>query len=322
MNTKKECRIRHLPISFFSIILGLAGFTIAFQKAEKILGFPLHFSSVALYTTLTLFAILTIAYAVKLIFFRKEVRAEFAHPVKLSFFPTFSISLLLLSIAVMPISILASKYLWTLGALFHLFFTFKIISIWIHHTHFEIKHMNPAWFIPAVGNMLVPVAGVTHINNEVSWFFMSIGLFFWIILLVIFFNRIIFHNPLPVKLLPTLFILIAPPAVGFISLVKLTGEITNISKVFYYFGLFLTLLLLSQINTFRKIKFFLSWWAYSFPIAAITIASTLMYHETHTILFKYIASALFAILFALIAFLFTRTLIAVTKREICVEEED
>ena len=170
--------------------------------------------------------------------------------------------------------------------------------------------------------MLVPVAGVAHASNEVSWFFMSIGLFFWIILLVIFFNRIIFHNPLPAKLLPTLFILIAPPAVGFISLVKLTGEITDISKVFYYFGLFLTLLLASQINTFKKIRFFLSWWAYSFPIAAITIASVLMYHETHTILFKYIAGTLFAILFALIAFLLTRTLIAVSKREICIEEED
>jgi tellurite resistance protein len=118
--------------------------------------------------------------------------------------------------------------------------------------------MNPAWFIPAVGNILVPIVGIIHAPAEISWFFYSIGFFFWIILLIIFFNRIIFHSPLPEKLLPTLFILIAPPAVGFVSLVKLTGEVGDFSKILYYFGLFLTLLLMFQFNIFKKIKFYLS----------------------------------------------------------------
>ena len=146
------------------------------------------------------------------------------------------------------------------------------------------------------------------------------GLIFWIILLIIFFNRIIFHSPLPEKLLPTLFILIAPPAVGFISFVKLTGEISAFSKILYYFGLFLVFLLFAQIKIFKKIKFYLSWWAYSFPIAAITIASILMFHEAGISSFKYIALVFFGILNLIIILLIIKTSIAILKKEICVEE--
>ena len=253
--------------------------------------------------------------------FAKAVKKEFQHPIKLSFFPTFSISLLLLSIAFVSSHSEVSKFLWLTGTIIHFFFTLKVVSIWIHKTEFDIKHMNPAWFIPAVGNILVPVAGVSHVSLEISWFFYSVGLLFWVVLLVIFFNRIIFHSPLPEKLLPTFFILIAPPAVGFISYVKLTGDVDAFAKVLYYFGLFLMFLMLSQINTFKKIRFYLSWWAYSFPIAAITIASILMFHETHLETFKMFAYIFFGMLHFLIIMLLIKTGISVSKREICIEEE-
>jgi len=318
---EKKCRIKHFPVSFFSMILGMAGFTIAFQKSEQILKFPIHLSRFSLLITLTLFIVLSILYLIKIVRFRDDVKEEFNHPVKLSFFPTFSISLLLLSIAFLSVNMVFSRYLWIFGAIIHFIFTIKILSIWIQHTKFDIKHMNPAWFIPAVGNILVPIAGVSHFSQPVSWFFYSIGLFFWVILLVIFFNRIIFHTPLSEKLLPTLFILIAPPAVGFISYVKLTGEVNEFAKILYYFGLFLFCLLLAQIKMFKKIKYYLSWWAYSFPIAAITIASILMFHETGIDVFKYLSLLLFGMLNLIIVILLVKTGVAISKKEICIEEE-
>ncbi|MEA2065322.1 MAG: SLAC1 anion channel family protein [Patescibacteria group bacterium] len=318
---KKECRIKYFPVSFFSIILGMTGFTIAFQKAEQILQMPIQLSWYILMITILFFIIISVIYLTKIIKFKDDVKNEFNHPIKLSFFPTFSISFLLLSVAFLSINIIISKYLWLTGATIHFIFTIKIISIWIQHSKFKIKHMNPSWFIPAVGNILVPVAGVSHFPSEISWFFFSIGLFFWIALFIIFFNRIIFHNPLPDKLLPTLFILIAPPAVGFISIVKLTGEISEFSKILYYFGLFIVFLLFAQINLFRKIKFYFSWWAYSFPIAAITIATILMFHETNIGLFKYLSWILFFMLNIIIILLLIKTTIAISKREICIEEE-
>ncbi|MEE9431010.1 MAG: SLAC1 anion channel family protein [Melioribacteraceae bacterium] len=316
----KQLRILHFPISFFSIILGLTGATLAFQKAEQVLKIPVSLSSIFLIVTVIIFSAITIIYAIKYFTFRDEVIEEFNNPIKLSFFPTFSISFVMLSIATLGINESLSKYLWVVGTVLHFIFTLKIISIWIHHTHFEIKHMNPAWFIPAVGNILVPIAGVKHFSPEISWFFFSIGLFFWIILLIIFFNRIIFHHPLPEKLVPTLFILIAPPAVGFIAYVKLVGEVDAFARILFYFALFLTFLLFFQVKSFAQIKFYFSWWAYSFPISAITIATILMYHQTEVIAFKYLAFVFLAILSTVVLFLILRTAKAIKMKEICVEE--
>lgn len=322
-STKKQnFRLKYLPISFFSIILGLAGFSIGFQKIEEIFLLNSNFSLVFLIITSLIFILISVLYLLKSILYFSEIKKEFNHPIKLNFFPTISISFLLLSIAYLHFNENISKILWIIGAVLHLIFTIKILSIWIHHTKFEIKHMNPAWFIPTVGNIIVPIAGVVHFSKEISWFYFSIGFFLWLGLFIIFLNRIIFHTPLHEKMLPTLFILIAPPAIGFISLVRLIGEINEFSKVLYYFGLFLTILLLFQIKVFSNIKFYLSWWAYSFPIAAITIATTLMFEQTRFIFFKYLSAVLFFFLLVLIIILLAKTIQAILNKEICIVEEE
>ena len=317
-----KLRLKHFPISYFSMTLGLAGFTIAFQSAEQILHLPGHLSYfIQLFSTAVFFILLT-TYIIKLIFHPDAVITEFQHPIKLVFFPTISISFLLLSAAFLGQNMILSKYLWIIGTTLHFLFVLKVVSTWMHDSKFEVKHMNPAWFIPAVGNMVVPLAGIQHFSAEVSWFFFSVGFLFWVILLIIFFNRIFFHHPIPQKLLPTLFILIAPPVIGFMSYTKLTGEINEFGKVLYYIGLFFTILLLTQIKMFSKIKFYLSWWAYSFPMAAVTIASILMYHHTELVGFKYISYFFLVILIALIALLLVRTAFAIFRKEVCIEEKD
>ncbi len=317
----KNLRIKNFPVSFFSIIMGLAGFTISLQKGVEIINLNKIFGNVFLFLTFLIFIILGFFYILKIIKYPREIKKEFYHPIKINFFPTISIGLLLLSIAFLSVNILASKYLWIIGTSMHLFFSLKIISIWIQDKKFKIEHMNPSWFIPAVGNMLIPISGVLHAGLGLSWFFFSVGLFFWIILLIIFFNRIFFHEPLTEKLLPTLFILIAPPAVGFISYFKLTGTIDNFSIVLFNFALFLTLLLFFQFKMFKKIKYYLSWWAYSFPLASISIAATLMYHQSGFIFYKYLYICLLIILSILIILLSYKTILNIIRKNICIEED-
>lgn len=270
--------------------------------------------------SVVVFLLVSFVYIGKVLWHREAVRREFSHPIRINFFPTISINLLLFSIASLPLSATASFYLWIAGAVLHLLFTITIVTAWIQSTHFEITHMNPSWFIPAVGNIIVPLAGVVHAPEDISWFFYSIGLLFWLVLLVIFFNRIIFHSPLPEKLLPTLFILIAPPAVGFIATVELLGEMTPLAKVLYFFACFLILLLLFQLSMFHSIQYYLSWWAYTFPLAAFTIASLLMFSETGGSVYLLISTATFVALSALIVLLALKTIVAITRKEICIEE--
>jgi tellurite resistance protein len=314
-------RLALFPISWFAIVMGLSGLTIAWEKGEAILKPGFAVSPYLLLLTATLFVLLLGIYGLKSMRYRAAVAKELHHPIKLSFFPTISISMILLSIATLHTAHSLSLVLWMVGTALHLLFTLYVLNAWINHEHFQIQHMNPAWFIPIVGNILVPIAGVAHGYTEISWFFYSIGLVFWVVLMTIIFYRVIFHPPLPGKLMPTFFILIAPPAVGFISYMKLTGELDSLARILYYFGLFLTLFLFTQVQRFARLKFFLSWWAYSFPLAAITISTMLMSQHVEGSFFKVISLALLAILSTVILLLIWRTAQAVRQREICIEED-
>lgn len=317
--TESSPRLKSFPISWFAMIMGLTGFAMAWNRAEVVFDTGICVSSVLLGLAGTLFVVLTLAFAAKIVKYPQEVLGEIRHPVKLAFVPTFSISLLLLSAATLHSAPALSFWLWSGGAALHLGLTLYVLSSWIHHTKYEIAHLNPAWFIPVVGNILVPVAGVHHASLEISWFFFSLGLFFWPVLTAIIFYRLIFHGSLPERFMPTLFVFIAPPAVGFISWFNLTGGVDAFARVLYFTGLFFTLLLLVQFNYFRRLKFFLSWWAYSFPVAAITIATLIMAQETGLALYTWLSGGLLTLLTLLIALLLGRTLLAVIRREICVE---
>ena len=312
-------RLKNLPVSWFATVMGLSGFAIAWMRAEQIFALDLAISPWLTAIAGLMFVGLSLLYLSKFLKYRSDVLAEIRHPVKLAFVPTFSIGLLLLSIAVLPMAETLSFWLWSVGTVLHLVITLFVLSSWIQHSKYEIAHLNPAWFIPVVGNVLVPIAGLHHAPADISWFFFSLGVFFWPVLTAILFYRLIFHPSLPERLIPTLFIFIAPPAVGFISWYHLVGEIDAFAKVLYFVGLFFTLLLLVQAAYFTRLKFFLSWWAYSFPIAAITIATLLMYKATGDALYSGLGLVLLTILTALMSLLMIRTGLAVWRREICVE---
>jgi tellurite resistance protein len=316
--TTDEARLKFLPISFFAMVMGLTGLSIAWQKAEITYDLQLRMSGAWLALAAISFLILLALYLYKLFRHLDAVRKELAHPVQLNFFPTLSISLILLGTATLHQWPAIAGTLWLIGTTLHLLFTLYVMSVWIHHEHFEIHHINPAWFIPVVGNALVPIAGVPLGFMELSWFFFSIGMLFWLVLLAIIMYRVLFHQPLPSRLMPTFFILIAPPAVGFLSYVQLTGTIDAFARFLYYSGLFLTLLLATQVTRFARIEFYLSWWAYSFPLAAITIASLVMYERTGLVTFAAIGWALLSFVTLVVVYLLYRTALAVSGRKICV----
>lgn len=313
-------KLRHFPVSFYSMIMGLLGLLVATEKAVEIFDLSMLVPRLLLYGVGAIFCLITVVLLFKLLFYKKEFLEEFAHPVKISFFPTFSISLLLFSIALLPIAQSVAFFVWVIGAAVHLAFTFVIISQWMKKSHYKIEHLNPAWFIPVVGNLLIPIAGVAFVSPEPLWFFFSIGIVFWSVLMTVVMYRIFYHESLPAKLLPTLFILIAPPAVACISYSKLVGQVDNFSRILYYFALFMAVLLLLNLRMFMNKQFYLSKWAYTFPLAALSIASALMFNKTGLFPLLYIHVAFLALTAVIVTVLLYKTIIAIARHEICVKD--
>ncbi len=312
-------RIRFFPITLFAVVMGLAGLAVAYEKAYHVLGLPHAPFLLLLGLSTLLFINNLIVYAVKFAHFPKEVQKEFFHPVRMNFFPAASIALLLLSIGYYSFLPFVAIPLWFIGAAVHLGFTLYIISYWIKN-NFELTHSNPAWFIPIVGNVIVPIVGVDILGSEAMVFFLAVGLFFWLVLFTVMFYRIIFHHQLAQKFLPTLFILIAPPAVGFVAYLRITANYDLIALILLDIGLFFTLLLFFMGRSFTKLKFFISWWAFTFPLDAITIAATVAYQVTGYGFYRVTAYGLLAVTTAVIGIVAYQTFIHVQKREICIEE--
>ena len=313
-------KLQHFPITTYSIVMGLAGLTIVLGKFYHMQWLPRIFYDILLFFTSILFLGITVIYGFKAIRHFDQVQTDFRHRIRINFFSAISISFILLSIAFMTFWPFLSIVFWWTGVILHTLLMLHTISFWIQN-NFEIQFMNPAWFIPVVGNILVPVAGIEYMPKAFSFFYFSVGFFFWIILFAIFLNRAIFHHQLPQKFIPTLFILIAPPAVGFIAYIRITQSWDSFAVFMLFMAYFFVLLLLFLYKSFRKLQFFISWWAFTFPLMAITIASVVAFQVSGQAVYKYSAYILFVLAVFTVSFVAWKTIGKIRLGEICVNED-
>lgn len=325
MDTTQKCekvpvgRLQFFPIMMFAIVMGFSGLTIALQKIEHIIeGLGTLAYLLAMIDSLVFLTVL-FSYTLKIIIYFDEVKKEFAHPVRINFFAASAISFLLIGIVYQEINTTIAFYSFIIGAVMQTFFTFYTISFWINK-NMQIEHSNPAWFIPIVGNVLVPVAGADFVDVNLLMYYFSVGIFFWIILTSVLINRIIFHHQLAVKFVPTLFIFIAPPAVSLIAYIKMFGTFDIFASILYNMSIFFSFLLLFMIKNFVKLKFFISWWAFTFPLAAMSIASIVAYMKTSITLYSYFAIFFLVSTIIVVFIVALKTIQHMLKKEICVEE--
>ncbi|MGY0219914.1 SLAC1 anion channel family protein [Endozoicomonadaceae bacterium StTr2] len=319
MTQADDNRLEHFPVSFFAIVMGLSGLTLAWRSAASIGSLPeASWLLPAGLASLVMIAVLLV-YANKARLYPAAIMRELNHPIRLNFFPAISISLILLGTIWQLLDPIA-YVLWIAGAGLQLGFTLYVINCWMHRDTLLPVHANPGWFIPVVGNIIVPIAGVPFGHIELSWFFFSLGMLFWLPLLTIILYRLFFHEPLPQKLMPTWFILLAPPSIGFISYTSLIGDIDGFAKVLIYSAVFLGLLLLSNGIRFVRLPFFISSWAFSFPQAAFTIACFKYAVMAELPQFYWLATLLLGLLTIVILWLTWQTLRAIARGQICKPE--
>lgn len=315
-----QSRIAHYPVTFFAIGMGMMGLTLALRSAEHAFARDNTVSTAVLLLSVAMLVGVAIGYGVKAARHPAEVRAEWNHPVRIAFFPAISISLLLLAAALFDLMPGVAHVVWLVGAALQGGLALAVIGAWIGHRAFQPGQLSPAWFIPAVGNVIVPLAGARLGYTEISWLFFSGGLIFWLVLLTLVINRLMFHDPLPGKMVPTLMILIAPPAVAFTAWLRLSGEVGPFGHFLLSVAYVFALIVATQLPKFRTMPFALSWWALSFPLAALTIASLGYAEVAGSAAHHLIGAGLLVLLLAVVTGLILRTALAIRAGGICLPE--
>ncbi len=312
-----EASLAHLPVTIFASVMGLAGTSLAWRRAGEAFGAPIAIAQALGWIAVTVFALAVLGYAAKTVRFPAATRGEWRHPIRIAFVPTISISLLLLSAVVLPDRPALSAGLWWVGAAAQLAFTLDVIRVWMADPRFALAHVHPGWFIPVVGNLVVPLAGVAHAPADISWFFFAIGLVYWLPMLALVLSRLMVGDALPDRLSPTVAILIAPPAVAALAWVRLGGDWSDApARVLLGVTVFQVLLLAAQAPRLVRLPFALSAWAGSFPLAAASSALLAAHASRGVLGFAWLGAATLAATSTLVTILTARTALALIRGEL------
>ena len=312
-------QVEALPVGMFAAVMGLTGLSVAWTLAQARYGAPGWIGQVVGLTACVAFVVIAAGYAVKIAVAREAVRAEFRHPVAGTLFGTPLISLLLLPIPVAHWNLVLARGLWVLGAVAMSLFAWLIVTRWLSDRQ-QAAHATPAWIVPVVGLLDVPLAlpslGMPPMHG-VMMFGLSVGLFFALPLFTLILSRLLFETPLPVALQPSLLILVAPFAVGFSAYVATTGVIDIFAEALYGISLFLLAVLLPKLARLgRACPFRVSWWGVSFPLAAAAVAALRVAASAPGTLADGVALALLCLATLIILWLLARTLYGVVRGEL------
>ncbi len=314
MNIKK--RIAGMSVAWFSFNLATSAIILSSFALGTAIKSPLLFeiAKILAYINTSIFVVISIAFIIKILILGKKFFAVFKDPGRGPFMTIISIAIMLLSLdwlVVLRSPPIALAFFVT-GTALHFIMTIAILYYFIMYEGIEVHAMNPGWYMPPVGLILVPYIGSMlpyHISHAFMGIFLGSGAIMWLALFTIWLYRSFFHQPPPGRQVVTMWINLAPPAILPISYAALLGimpkqyhaMLTALSKVnntlpkllvmvsdflFYTFwgldGLIFVLVLMVTLAYWRRkaLAFAESWWAFVFPTAAYTISTIqLMAHH-------------------------------------------
>jgi tellurite resistance protein len=312
-------RLGYLPVAFFGSVMGLAGLSSAWRIAHRIYDTPLWIAQIIGTFAVLAFLLIGVGYMVKWITGPQAVMAEFTHPIAGNLFGTFFISLLLIPIQIADFNLFIARIVWILGAGGMILFAWVIISRWLSQRQ-KTVHATPAWIVPVVGLIDVPLAApsiqLSHIDG-ILLMSLAVGLFFAIPLFTLILSRLMFEEPISTALQPSLMILLAPFAVGFSAYVTVAGRVDAVAGALYMLTLFLLAVLVGRLRHLaRSCPFRLSWWSVSFPLAGSAVCALRYAEQSPGFITNTIGIFLLATVTALLLIMALRTIWGVLHGEL------
>jgi tellurite resistance protein len=318
-STARPSPFLNVPIGLFAPAIGLAALSLAWRLAHVRFGVPAGASSAVAGAAVLAFLSMCGAYAAKAWTAPDAIREEFESPVLGSLFAIIPISLLLFPVILAPVFPAVALVSWTIGAISMAAFAWLIVDRWMESRQ-HVAHATPAWIVPIVGVLDVPLAmpslGLESLHG-VMVAGLAIGMFFAVPLFTLIFSRLLFEERLPEALQPSLLILVGPFAVGTSAYVATTGHIDLFAQALYGVSLFLLAVLLGRLRYLgRCCPFRLTWWAVGFPLASAASAALRVAIEYPGVLNDCVAALLLLLSTVVIAWLGGRTLIGIARGEL------
>jgi tellurite resistance protein len=185
---------------------------------------------------------------------------------------------------------------------------------WIITDH-RLERWHPGYFLPTVAAGLLAAAGSALLGyHDLARLMLGYGMVCWLIIGSILLLRLFTQPQLPVPLLPTLAIEVAPPVVAGAAWFDINGgRADTVALMLAGYGVLMVLIQVRLVPLFRQVPFGPGWWAFSFSYAAVFVNGIQWLaaeHVTHQLAWTY---ALLAVVSAAIMALAVRTTLALVR---------
>ena len=263
-----------VPASFFGMILGLVGLGSCWRVASKIWHLPTWIGESIMLLAVAVWLVLLLLYVSKWLWAREDALAEFAHPVLCCFIGLVPVSTALVALAIAPYSHAIAVPLFIIGAIGQLGFgVYRSGRLWMGGRQPEMT--TPILYLPTVAGGFVSAIVASAIGyREGGTLFFGMAMFSWLALESIIMQRLYLIDALPKPLRPTLGIQLAPPVVGCVAYLGLTsGQPDIFAQILFGYGLLQALILLRLMPWVFQQPFAASYWAFTFGVAALALAS-------------------------------------------------
>jgi tellurite resistance protein len=258
-----------MPIRFAPAVMSLFGLALAWRALSDLGGWESAFGRLISIGALLL-GLVTFGSIVLHQFQKGALKETFENP-QLRVLPAcLTVGLMLLSALLAPhMPRLANAMIW-IAALGHFLLLAWLINGWFRGG-LALEIVSPVWFIPVVGNIVVPVGAIASGAVMLAWFGFSVGIVLWLMLLPIVFFRLIHGKPMPDELESTQMVLVAPPAIGSVSWSLLAGDQAVVpGVVLLSVAFFLMLTMVPMVLRVISRPFVPANWAFGFPLAALS----------------------------------------------------
>ncbi|XP_009618955.1 S-type anion channel SLAH4-like [Nicotiana tabacum] len=231
--------------------------------------------------SLALFSLISLSflYLLRLLFHFDMVKSEFLHHVGVNylFAPWISCLVLLQATPFFKPKEIYFLVLWWIFVVPIVALDIKIYGQWITKgKRFLSGVANPTSQLSVIGNLVGARAAAEMGWNECALFLFAIGISHYLVLFVTLYQRLPGSSSLPAMLRPVFFLFLATPSMASLAWDSIYGKFDSSSKMLFFLSLFLFFSLVSRPALFKRSmrKFNVSWWAYSFPITVMAMAST------------------------------------------------
>ncbi|MEN0084456.1 MAG: transporter [Leifsonia sp.] len=258
-----------IPLNTLAVPFGLAGLAEVWTAASAVLGLPDAVPDAFWLLAGAAWLAMIAAHVVRGIRVRRPLAEQLRHPAQGPIAALVPVVGMLLGARLHGVLPVAGTVLVVLSIATATVFAGWILARWLRGT--ETAAVHGGYLLPTVAAGLIAGTTAAEVDlPEVGWAAFSVGALFWVVIFGILVARFGALAALPGPLVPTMAILVAPPAVAGLAWIALTGRADG-PVVDGLVGLTVLSVLVQAalLPLYRRTPFSLGAWSFTFPFAAV-----------------------------------------------------